>query len=70
MILRKRIIPADVIGKRSNRIIFNIGGNRYRMICKYHFGKVNVHLFIMWIGTHAEYSKLCDKSLQYTIKFY
>lgn len=61
---------ADQIGKGTNRIVFNIGGNNYRMICKYHFGKNYVHLFINWIGTHAEYSKLCDKDLQYTINLY
>ena len=61
---------ADIIGKSSNRIVFNIGGNNYRMICTYHFGSKNVHLFINWIGTHAQYDKLCDKNLQYTINEY
>jgi len=61
---------ADLIGKSSNRIIFNIGGNKYRLICSYYFGRKNVHLFINWIGTHAEYDKLCDDNLQYTIKLY
>lgn len=61
---------ADQLGKSSNRIVFNIGGNNYRIICKYHFGKTNVHLFITWIGTHADYTKLCDKELQYTINLY
>lgn len=40
---------ADFLGKSSDRIVFNIGGNNYRMICKYHFGRTKVHLFIMWI---------------------
>ena len=61
---------ADILGKSSSRIVFNIGGNHYRMICKFHFGKKKVHLFIMWIGTHAEYTKLFDGDLQYTIKSY
>ena len=61
---------ADIIGKRSERIIFNIGGNNYRVICKYHFGETKVHLFIKWIGTHAEYSKLCNEEKQYTINQY
>lgn len=61
---------ADLLDKHSNRIVFNIGGNNYRMICTYHFGKTNVHLFIKWIGTHAEYDKLCNKNLQYTINKY
>ena len=61
---------ADILGKSSSRIVFNIGGNHYRMICKFHFGKNKVHLFIMWIGTHEEYTKLFDGDLQYTIKSY
>ncbi|WP_394336199.1 type II toxin-antitoxin system HigB family toxin [Brumimicrobium mesophilum] len=29
---------ADILGKSSQRVIFNIGGNKYRVICKYNFG--------------------------------
>jgi len=62
--------PADLLGKRSNRVVFNIDGNNYRMICKYQFGLNYVHVFINWIGTHSEYDKLCDDDLQYTINLY
>ena len=61
---------ADLLGNGSNRVVFDIGGNNYRMICKYAFGDKEVHLFICWIGTHAEYDKLCDKNEQYTITNY
>lgn len=61
---------ADILGKGSNRIVFNIGGNKYRMICSYKFGKNYVHLFVKWLGTHAEYTKLCSDNLQYTINVY
>lgn len=61
---------SDILGKSSSRVVFNIGGNKYRMICKYHFGNAKVHLFIKWIGTHAEYSKLCNDGLQYEINSY
>jgi mRNA interferase HigB len=61
---------ADLLGNGSNRVVFNIGGNNFRMICKYAFGDKNVHLFICWIGTHAEYTKLCNKEEQYTVSFY
>lgn len=60
---------ADLLGNGSNRVVFNIGGNNFRMICKYAFGDKNVHLFICWIGTHAEYTKLCSKAEQYTVRF-
>lgn len=61
---------ADILGKGTERVIFNIGGNKYRMICSYKFGRKYVHLFINWIGTHAEYTKLCEKNLQYQINNY
>jgi len=61
---------ADILGKGSNRVVFNIGGNNYRMICKYNFGSMRVHLFVKWIGTHADYTKLCNKGKQYDISAY
>jgi mRNA interferase HigB len=61
---------ADILGKDSERVVFNIGGNNYRLICKYHFGNSCVHLFIKWIGTHAEYTKLCNEGKQYGVDIY
>ena len=61
---------ADLFGKSSSRVVFNIGGNNYRVICKYAFGDKQVHLFVFWIGTHAEYDELCDDNEQYTISEY
>ena len=61
---------ADLLGKRSNRVVFDIGGNNYRMICKYAFGTKQAHLFICWIGTHAEYDKINKRGAQYTINIY
>ena len=61
---------ADILGNGSERVVFNIGGNTYRMICKYHFGEIKVHLFLKWIGTHAAYTKLCNKGKQYTVNAY
>lgn len=61
---------ADILGKSSERIVFNIGGNNYRLICKYHFGNTKIHFFIKWIGTHAEYTKLCKDVKQYEINIY
>src|ERR1700712_5003690 len=50
---------ADLLGQHCSRVVFDIGGNTYRMICKYAFGEKQVHLFICWIGTHAKYDELC-----------
>ena len=61
---------ADFLGKGSNRVIFNVGGNNYRLIGKYHFGKKFVHLFVCWIGTHREYDQLCGNNEQYTVNDY
>ncbi len=58
---------ADLLGHGSDRVVFDIGGNNYRMICHYFFGEKEAHLFINWIGTHAEYTKLCKATNQYTI---
>lgn len=59
---------ADMI--KNDRIVFNIGGNNFRIICTYWFGPNMVHLYLKWIGTHAEYTKLCNKNFQYTIDEY
>lgn len=67
----QRTFPsADILGKGSSRVVFDIGGNKYRLIVKYAFGDTQVHLFVCWIGTHAEYSKLCDIGEQYTVSVY
>jgi mRNA interferase HigB len=61
---------SDLLGNGSNRVVFDIGGNNYRMICKYAFGHAQVHLFVCWIGTHAEYSNLCLLNQQYNVNDY
>lgn len=61
---------ADILGNSSNRVVFDIGGNNYRIICTYYFGRDQVHLFVNWIGTHAEYDKVCARGLQYEISIY
>ena len=59
---------ADLI--KNDRIVFNVGGNNYRVICSYWFGPRMVHLYVKWVGTHAGYNKLCRENLQYTIDLY
>lgn len=61
---------ADLLGNGTMRVVFNIGGNNYRLICKYAFGLTYVRLFVCWIGTHTEYDKLCKDEKQYTINNY
>lgn len=61
---------ADLLGNGSERVVFNIGGNKYRMICSYYFGNNRTHLYINWIGTHADYDAICKQSLQFTVQKY
>ena len=68
--IKKTFGTADLLGNGSERVVFDIGGNNYRMICKYLFGDKQIHLFVCWIGTHAEYDKLCRNNEQYTVNRY
>lgn len=47
----------------NNRVVFNIKGNDYRLVTEidYTFQLV----FIIWIGTHAEYDKIDVTKIQY-----
>ncbi|MXV16549.1 type II toxin-antitoxin system HigB family toxin [Hufsiella ginkgonis] len=67
--IRQTFNAADLLGN-SKRVVFNIAGNNYRMICKYVFGAKQIHLFVCWMGTHTEYDKLCDAGNQYTVNVY
>ena len=51
--IKQRYRSADFLA--DNRVIFDIKGNRYRLLVKvrYQGGVVMVE----WVGTHAEYSK-------------
>lgn len=61
---------ADLLGNGTDRVVFDIAGNHYRMICGYHFGVTRVHLYVKWIGSHAEYTELCARLGQYTVQQY
>ncbi|TAE27576.1 MAG: type II toxin-antitoxin system HigB family toxin [Cytophagales bacterium] len=52
---------ADVI--TGKRFVFNIKGNSYRLVADIEFKKKLV--FIVWIGTHAEYDKIDVKKITY-----
>jgi mRNA interferase HigB len=45
---------ADVVG--AGRIVFNIGGNKYRLVA---WVKFDLQLILIkWVGTHAEYDRV------------
>lgn len=43
----------------GDRVVFDCGGGVFRIICRMVFGEKTVFLFVKFIGTHAEYDKLC-----------
>lgn len=43
----------------GDRVVFDCGGGAFRIICRVVFGEKLVFLFVKFIGTHAEYDKLC-----------
>ena len=51
--VRARYPATDKVG---DRYVFDIGGNRYRLIAKINFA-VGV-VAVRWFGTHAEYDKI------------
>ncbi len=40
----------------ENRVVFNIGGNKYRIVVAVHYAARIV--FIRFVGTHAEYDRI------------
>lgn len=51
--IRNAIRSADFLS--GNRVIFNIGGNKHRLVVMIVYA--DGIIYIRWIGTHAEYSK-------------
>ena len=47
----------------SKRVVFNINGNRYRLIVDIEF-RLKI-VFIVWFGTHAEYDTINAKKISY-----
>lgn len=56
--LKERFAKASILGGR--RIVFDIGGNNYRLIAKVRWAtkRSKGKLFVRFIGTHAEYDRI------------
>jgi mRNA interferase HigB len=52
--IRNRFGSADLL--EGNRIVFNIGGNKFRLIV--HVAYAFHAVYIRFVGTHAEYDKI------------
>lgn len=59
--VRSQYNSVDYIG--NERFVFNIRGNRYRLIVAIIFGIRTV--YIKFIGTHAAYDKVDAKTIDY-----
>ena len=57
--IKGRYRHASFVG--DNRVVFNIGGNKYRLVVhvSYCFGIV----YIKFIGTHAEYDRIDPETI-------
>jgi mRNA interferase HigB len=62
--------PADVVRAYANasivgsdRVVFNIKGNSYRLVVAINYAHQIV--FIKWIGSHADYDKINVKTVNY-----
>lgn len=58
--------------KSPERAVFDIKGNHLRIIAKYQFFTKlkKCKLYLKWIGTHAEYNKLCKNNQQFDIDLF
>jgi mRNA interferase HigB len=52
----KRMFGANVDFVSDNRVIFDIAGNKYRLIV--HISYPYKRLLVKFVGTHAEYDKI------------
>jgi mRNA interferase HigB len=53
MDIKRRYATASFLG--GNVVIFNVRGNRYRLVVKVNYSAQVV--LVKWFGTHAEYDK-------------
>ena len=51
---------ADWVG--NNRVVFNVAGNKYRLVVALHFGAGIV--LVKFVGTHAEYDAIDVRTVE------
>jgi mRNA interferase HigB len=57
--VKRQFGNASIIG--DNRIVFNICGNKYRIVVKINYQ--NQWVYIRFVGTHKEYDKIDAKKI-------
>jgi mRNA interferase HigB len=53
--LKRQFASADYVG--NDRVVFDIGGNKYRIVARVAFGPW-YRVMIKFVGTHAEYDRV------------
>lgn len=59
--MKRRYATASIVS--SERIVFNIKGNDYRLVVAVDFEKGIV--WIKWIGTHADYDRINGREVEH-----
>jgi mRNA interferase HigB len=59
--LKAQYVNAAILN--GKRVIFNIHGNKYRLIVDIEF-RLGI-VFIVWVGTHAAYDRIDANRIQY-----
>jgi mRNA interferase HigB len=52
---------ASIVG--SDRVVFNIKGNSYRLVVSVDYERQAV--FVKWLGTHKDYDRIDVRAIQY-----
>lgn len=48
---------------KDNRVVFNVHGNKYRVVVKFNF-EMNI-CYVRFVGTHSEYDKIDANTVWY-----
>ena len=59
--LKKAHGQASLVG--DDRVVFNIGGNRYRIVVSVVFDYKTIQ--IKWFGTHKEYDRIDVRTIKF-----
>jgi mRNA interferase HigB len=57
--IKEAMNSVDSVG--NDRFVFNVGGNKYRVVAMIHFSKRTI--YIRFVGTHKQYDKIDCKSI-------
>jgi mRNA interferase HigB len=54
--LKDTLRNASIVGRGTDRVVFNIKGNEYRLVVRVDYDRQIVD--VRWFGTHAEYDRI------------